>query len=80
MGEDNVTVADDGFDWTPAQRTVITHRDGPLQVVACAGSGKTLTISRRIAEMVRNGVDRNSIVAFTFTENAAQELKTLKTF
>jgi DNA helicase II / ATP-dependent DNA helicase PcrA len=65
--EREVTIVDDGFPWSDSQRRIIAHRDGPLQITACAGSGKTLTISRKIAEMVHNGIDRNSIVAFTFT-------------
>jgi len=58
-----------------AQQRVIDVVNGPIQVIACAGSGKTATVSRRIAEMVRSGIDRDSIVAFTFTEKAAEELK-----
>jgi len=73
--ERKVTIVEDGFPWSGSQRNIIAHRDGPLQITACAGSGKTLTISRKIAEMVHNGIDRNSIVAFTFTDNAAEELK-----
>ena len=72
---ETISIVDDGFPWSESQRRIIAHRDGPLQITACAGSGKTLTISRKIAEMVHNGIDRNSIVAFTFTDNAAEELK-----
>ncbi|MFC7047298.1 ATP-dependent helicase [Halobacteriaceae archaeon GCM10025711] len=68
-------VLDTGFDWTNDQERVIEHRDGALQVIACAGSGKTHTISARIAQMIHNGVERDNILAFTFTENAAEELK-----
>jgi DNA helicase-2/ATP-dependent DNA helicase PcrA len=46
-----------------------------VQIIACAGSGKTEVISRGIAEIVRKGVDPSSIVAFTFTDKAAEELK-----
>lgn len=46
-----------------------------LQIIACAGSGKTETISRRIAELIQEGARPDSIVAFTFTERAATELK-----
>jgi len=66
------------IEWTIPQQNVIAHRNGPMQVIACAGSGKTTTISRMIAEMVNDRsakIDRNSIVAFTFTENAANQLK-----
>lgn len=67
-------LTEDDF-WTGSQRDVIGHQDGPIQVIACAGSGKTQTISARIAQMVHEGIDRDSIVAFTFTENAAEELQ-----
>src|SRR5438309_4431523 len=58
-----------------AQKRVIDHRGGALQVVACAGSGKTESISRRIAALIAEGAEPPSIVAFTFTERAAAELK-----
>lgn len=60
---------------TPAQQSAIDHDDGNLLIVACAGSGKTDTISRRIARFVKNGAAKASIIAFTFTEHAANELK-----
>jgi len=60
---------------TQAQQEAIDHRGGNLLIVACAGSGKTETISRRIARFVRDGASKDSIVAFTFTEHAAAELK-----
>lgn len=68
-------VLDADIDWTDSQKQVIQHQEGPLQVAACAGSGKTHTISARIAYMVSNGVSRDKITAFTFGENAADELK-----
>lgn len=68
-------VLDSGIDWTGPQERVIQHQEGPIQVAACAGSGKTHTISARVAHMVSNGVSRDNITAFTFTENAADELK-----
>ena len=60
---------------SPAQQSVVSHRGGDLQVIACAGSGKTEAISRRIASLVADGAEPESIVAFTFTERAAGELK-----
>ena len=60
---------------TPSQRQAIEHEDGNLLILACAGSGKTETIARRIARMVEKGTNRASIVAFTFTEHAAEGLK-----
>lgn len=61
---------------SPAQESVIAHRGAPLQVIACAGSGKTESISRRVAALLQEGAEPASIVAFTFTEKAAAELKT----
>lgn len=58
-----------------AQRTVVDYRGSDLQVIACAGSGKTESISRRIAGLVAEGKDPAAIIAFTFTERAATELK-----
>jgi DNA helicase-2/ATP-dependent DNA helicase PcrA len=61
---------------TPEQADAISYAGGNLLIVACAGSGKTETIARRVANFVGNGVAKESIVAFTFTEHAASELKT----
>lgn len=60
---------------TPQQQEAIDYDDGNLLIVACAGSGKTDTISRRIARLVKNGARKDSIIAFTFTDHAANELK-----
>lgn len=60
---------------SPAQRAVVDHRGGHLQLIACAGSGKTESISRRMAALIADGAAPESIVAFTFTEKAAAELK-----
>ena len=46
-----------------------------LQIIACAGSGKTQVVSQRIINLLKNGEIPSSIVAFTFTEKAAAELK-----
>ncbi|MCP4200948.1 MAG: ATP-dependent helicase [bacterium] len=63
------------FKLSTAQQQVVDHRGGPLQVIACAGSGKTESISRRVAALIAEGAEPASIVAFTFTEKAASELK-----
>ena len=64
------------MDYTPTQRVAISTLDDPLLIVACAGSGKTQVISQRIVEILRRpGVQPGNIVAFTFTEKAAAELK-----
>lgn len=51
------------------------HRNGHLQIVACAGSGKTETVARRVAGLLGEGVAPSTIVAFTFTNAAAASLK-----
>jgi DNA helicase-2/ATP-dependent DNA helicase PcrA len=61
--------------YTKEQRQAIDSRDRNLLILACAGSGKTEVISRRIAELVRDGVSKSEIIAFAFTERAANELK-----
>lgn len=63
------------FTLSPPQLDVVNYRGGHLQVIACAGSGKTEAVSRRVAALVNEGVEPASIVAFTFTERAAAELK-----
>jgi DNA helicase II / ATP-dependent DNA helicase PcrA len=60
---------------TLEQQQVIGHRGGHLQVIACAGSGKTEAISRRVSTLIEEGVEPGEIVAFTFTERAAESLK-----
>lgn len=64
-----------GFIPTPDQRTVIEQHEGDMQVIACAGAGKTESISRRVAEILHRGAPPESVVAFTFTDKAAVELK-----
>ncbi len=62
--------------YTDAQLAAIGCRDRPLQIIACAGSGKTQVISQRIARILGQlGVEPRNVVAFTFTEKAAAELK-----
>jgi DNA helicase-2/ATP-dependent DNA helicase PcrA len=60
---------------SPEQQEVIAHRGGHLQVIACAGAGKTEAISRRVASLIEEGVEPAQIVAFTFTDRAAESLK-----
>ncbi len=61
--------------YTKEQEDTISFRDGNLQIIACAGSGKTDVITRRIANLVSKGIKTENIVAFTFTEKAAEEMK-----
>ena len=60
--------------YTEAQQQAIDHRGGHLQIIACAGSGKTQVLVERILGLLREGAPPRGIVAFTFTEKAAAEL------
>src|SRR3954470_8695811 len=53
----------------------VTHRGGHVQIIAAAGSGKTEVVSQRVASLFADSEPAESIVAFTFTEKAAAELK-----
>lgn len=61
--------------FTKQQIAAIEHNGGNLQLIACAGSGKTEVVARRIATLIRSGVSPSAIVAFTFTDKAAAEMK-----
>lgn len=53
----------------------VAHRGGHVQIIAAAGSGETEVVSQRVASLLKDGEQPESIVAFTFTEKAAEELK-----
>lgn len=53
----------------------VMHRGSHIQIIAAAGSGKTEVVSQRVASLLAEGESAESIVAFTFTEKAATELK-----
>ncbi|MFT4791775.1 MAG: DNA helicase-2/ATP-dependent DNA helicase PcrA [Arcticibacterium sp.] len=58
-----------------AQKAPVLHKDGPLMVIAGAGSGKTRVLTYRIAHLMDQGVDSFHILALTFTNKAAREMK-----
>lgn len=60
---------------TDEQKQAVLHREGPALVIAGAGSGKTKVVTLRVAHLISHGMDPSSLVAVTFTNKAAQEMR-----
>lgn len=61
-------------DLNPAQLSAVMHKKGPVLVIAGAGSGKTKTLTYRVARLIEDGIKPENILLLTFTKKAAAEM------
>jgi DNA helicase-2/ATP-dependent DNA helicase PcrA len=57
------------------QKEAVLHVNGPLLIIAGAGAGKTKTITSRIMHLIKTGIEPKNILAITFTNKAAKEMR-----
>jgi DNA helicase II / ATP-dependent DNA helicase PcrA len=72
--ESKGTLRDFASELNPQQAAAATHGDGPLLIIAGAGTGKTRTLVYRVAHLIERGVPAERILLLTFTRRAAQEM------
>src|SRR4029078_10401998 len=68
------TKRDFAAELNPQQAAAATHGDGPLLIIAGAGTGKTRTLVYRVAHLIERGVKAERILLLTFTRRASQEM------